>query len=98
MALIWIWAFRLNDNYFRREKWRLGWREDWRLGQYRAQFGVWWYPASFFMAYLSQHVMLFGLSLPLYAVFNSKAAFGIYDIIGIILSLFGIVFAYISDN
>jgi len=62
------------------------------------QFGIWWYPASFFMAYVSQHAMLFGLSLPLYAVFNSNAAFSAFDVVGIIFSLAGIVFAYIADN
>ena len=50
------------------------------------------------MAYLSQHAMLFGLSLPLYAIFNSSAPFCALDLIGIVLSLLGILCAYVSDN
>ena len=30
LALLWVWSLRLSHNYFRREEWKFGQREDWR--------------------------------------------------------------------
>lgn len=30
LALLWVWCLRLSHNYFRREEWKFGQREDWR--------------------------------------------------------------------
>ena len=98
ITLLWLWAGRLTHSYFRREGWRIGWREDWRFALYRQQLGLWWYPASFFIAYISQHAMLIGLTLPYHAVHTSSEPFCITDCIAACLCLTGIVIAAIADN
>lgn len=50
-----------------REKWQLGAREDWRFADMRKKCGRNWWWMSFFLAYVSQHLMLLGLTLPLYS-------------------------------
>ena len=41
-ALLLVWAARLTHSYFRREKWRVGNREDWRYEDMQHRFGRWW--------------------------------------------------------
>jgi len=57
IALTWIWSLRLTHNYFRREKWQWGVREDWRFTDMRGQYGKHWWWISFFSVYASQQVM-----------------------------------------
>ena len=45
-------------------RYTIGWREDWRFSEYRRSMGWAWYPASFFVAYVSQHLMLVGTTTP----------------------------------
>jgi len=88
----------LTHNYLRREGWKIGNAEDWRLNDLRKQFADWWFPASFFVAYFSQHLMLFGLAVPFYGVFNSDEPINYFDGIAVVLCLTGIVYACIADN
>ena len=98
LTLLWIWSLRLTFSYFRREKWRFGWREDWRFTEYRKSLGFFWYPASFFIAYISQHLMLMGLTLPLLAVHNSKVPYsGVWDTFAAAICLCGIRIASVAD-
>ncbi|PNX83479.1 putative inactive purple acid phosphatase 29-like protein, partial [Trifolium pratense] len=52
--LTWIWSIRLTHNYFRREKWQWGAREDWRFTEMSEQYGKHWWWISFFAVYVSQ--------------------------------------------
>lgn len=54
--LIWVWSLRLTHNYFRREKWQWGAREDWRFTDMSSQYGKHWWWISFFAVYVSQQV------------------------------------------
>lgn len=54
-----VWAVRLSHNYFRRERWQWGAREDWRFTDMRFQYGKHWWWVSFFAVYLSQQVNAF---------------------------------------
>lgn len=56
ILLTWLWALRLLHNYFRRERWQWGAREDWRFFDMRHQYGTRWWWVSFFAIYLSQQV------------------------------------------
>nr|GEW62632.1 hypothetical protein CTI12_AA240820 [Tanacetum cinerariifolium] len=38
VVLTWVWAIRLTHNYFRREKWQWGAREDWRFTDLARQY------------------------------------------------------------
>jgi steroid 5-alpha reductase family enzyme len=59
MILIWVWSIRLTHNYFRREKWEWGKREDWRFSDMRKQYGKHWWWISFFAVFLPQQVHLY---------------------------------------
>jgi len=56
ITLTWIWSIRLTHNYFRRENWEWGAREDWRFNDLRKQYGKHWWWLSFFSVYVSQQV------------------------------------------
>lgn len=56
IAMAWVWSLRLTHNYFRRENWQWGAREDWRFTDMRGQYGKHWWWISFFSVYLSQQV------------------------------------------
>ena len=76
----------------------MGWREDWRFADYRKRLGWLWYPASFFVAYVSQHIMLVGLTLPFYAVHQSSEPLSVWDALAAVLCLGGVAFAAVADN
>lgn len=57
IAITWVWSLRLTHNYFRREKWQWGAREDWRFTDMRGQYGKHWWWISFFSVYFSQQVI-----------------------------------------
>lgn len=55
-VLTWVWSLRLTHNYFRREGWKWGAREDWRFHDMRREYGKNWWWISFFAVYVSQQV------------------------------------------
>ncbi|MCA9619814.1 MAG: DUF1295 domain-containing protein [Myxococcales bacterium] len=97
MGLLWLWSLRLTYNYFRRERWQLGAREDWRFAKKRQESPHFWW-VSFFYAFLSQQPMLVGLTLPLWAIAFHPAPFGLLDGICGALALTGIVIAHLADT
>lgn len=97
LGLVWLWSIRLTHNYFRREAWQLGDREDWRFAQKRKESKhFWWY--SFFYAYLSQQLMLVGLTLPLWAASFRAVPLSWGDALCALGALGGIAVAYFADN
>ncbi|MEW5310038.1 MAG: hypothetical protein WDW38_001871 [Sanguina aurantia] len=99
MTLLFVWATRLTHSYFRREGWQLGAREDWRFTDMAAQIGRSWWWVSFFAAYLSQQVMLVGITLPLAAIHSSAASWDpVVDTLSAIAAAAGIALAFASDN
>ncbi|MEW5303533.1 MAG: hypothetical protein WDW36_006215 [Sanguina aurantia] len=99
MTLLFVWATRLTHSYFRREGWQLGAREDWRFTDMAAQIGRSWWWVSFFAAYLSQQVMLVGITLPLAAIHSSAAPWDpVVDTLSAIAAAAGIALAFASDN
>ncbi|KAF8379850.1 hypothetical protein HHK36_029299 [Tetracentron sinense] len=96
--LTWVWSIRLTHNYFRREKWEWGAREDWRFTDMRKQYAKHWWWVSFFAAYLSQQVFLIGICLPMYAVYSIEKPWSTWDSIATTICICGIVIAYFADT
>ncbi|WCJ22557.1 hypothetical protein M5689_004641 [Euphorbia peplus] len=98
IALTWIWSLRLTHNYFRREKWQWGAREDWRFSDMRGQYGKHWWWMSFFSVYLSQQVFLIGICLPFYTIHSVDKPLNFWDVVGIAICLCGVLTAYFADK
>ncbi|PWA75670.1 hypothetical protein CTI12_AA240820 [Artemisia annua] len=98
VVLTWVWAIRLTHNYFRREKWQWGAREDWRFTDLARQYGKHWWWASFFAVYLIQQVFLIGVCLPIYIVHVVNKPLNMWDFVAIVVCLSGIVIAYFADT
>lgn len=98
IVLTWVWSIRLTHNYFRREKWQWGAREDWRFADMRLQYGKHWWWISFFSVYFSQQIFLFGICLPLYVVHSVDEPMNIWDLVAAGVCLCGIVIAYFADT
>lgn len=93
-----VWALRLCHNYFRRENWQWGAREDWRFTDMSHQYGRHWWWVSFFAIYLAQQVFLMGLSLPFYIIHTVEAQLSIWDFAAVAVCLSGIIIAYNADT
>ncbi|MED6217929.1 hypothetical protein PIB30_022220 [Stylosanthes scabra] len=98
VTLTWVWSSRLTHNYFRRERWQWGEREDWRFTEMSQQYGKQWWWISFFAVYVSQQVFLIALSLPLYIVHSVNKPLSIWDLVAIVVCVCGIVIAYFADT
>jgi steroid 5-alpha reductase family enzyme len=101
VALSWtallVWSVRLTANYFRRERWRFGLREDWRYAKMRAERpGFWW--EQLFVVQLAQHLMLVGLSLPFWAVAFRNPPVGPLDVLCFAGALAGVGVAHAADG
>jgi len=97
VAALLVWSVRLTGNYFRRESWRFGLREDWRYARWRSErSGFWW--EQFFVVHLAQHALLVGLSLPFWAIAFRPVAFGVADVVCFGLALTGIAIAARADR
>ena len=74
-----------------RECWQLGAREDWRFADMRARLGQYRFSwMSFFLTYVSQHLMLVGLTLPFYSISQNPTAGSLLDIVGMVVSAAGV--------
>ncbi|MBA0863627.1 hypothetical protein Goshw_023762 [Gossypium schwendimanii] len=98
IMLTWVWSIRLTHNYFRRENWQWGAREDWRFTDMRRQYGRHWWWISFFAVYFSQQIFLIGICLPLYVVHSVDKPLNMWDFVAASVCLCGIVIAYFADT
>ena len=100
-GLAWLvlvaWSVRLTHNYFRREGWRFGFREDWRFARSRAQSRHFWW-VQFVYVYLAQQVMLVGLTLPFWALQFRATGIESWDPLLAGLALLGIGIAHAADT
>jgi steroid 5-alpha reductase family enzyme len=92
-----VWSARLTLNYFRRERWRFGFREDWRYAEMRAERPRFWWQ-QFFIVHLAQHLMLVGLTLPFWAIAFRPLGAGVVDAVCFGLALVGIGIAHAADS
>ncbi|KAF3790430.1 Uncharacterized protein EJ110_NYTH16601 [Nymphaea thermarum] len=96
--LTWVWSIRLTHNYFRREGWAWGDREDWRFADLRKKLGGHWWWVSFFAVYVSQQAFLIGICLPMYAVHTSDIQWNTWDNVATFVCAVGIIIAYLADT
>lgn len=100
-ALLYAWSARLSWNYWRRERFSAGGREDWRLADMRRDLGRFWWAASLPVAYVSQQGMLVGLCLPLRDVFLAHAPprpLGAWDACCVAAAVAGLALARAADD
>lgn len=98
-GLVLFWSQRLTRSYFRREGWEIGRREDWRFEDMRRKAGRNWWWQSFFLVYISQQLMLMGLTLPLYAISTTSAPGKAWlDTLAAAICLSGILIADQADS
>ena len=96
-AALLVWSARLTYNYFRREQWRFGLREDWRYAKMRRERpGFWW--EQFFVVHIAQHLMLVGLTLPFWAISFCPQPLVLLDLIAFGFALGGIAIAGAADT
>ncbi|GAB4844744.1 hypothetical protein Ancab_038134 [Ancistrocladus abbreviatus] len=98
ILLTWLWSIRLSHNYFRRENWQWGAREDWRFADMRQQYGKNWWWISFFCIYVSQQVFLIGVTLPFYIIHSVDKRWNMWDFAAIAVCLSGMIIAYYADT
>lgn len=86
--------------HLHREEWRLGAWQDWRFDTMQQHWGPKrWRWASFWAAFASQHVMLVGLTTPLYMVVMKEGEQGwtVHDTLAAALALLGMCFCAVVD-
>ncbi|KAK9743261.1 hypothetical protein RND81_03G227200 [Saponaria officinalis] len=93
-----LWSLRLSHNYFRRENWQWGAKEDWRFTDMRHQYGKNWWWVSFFTIYFAQQIFLMGVTLPYYIIHTVEAPWSIWDVVAISMCMTGIILAYYADT
>jgi steroid 5-alpha reductase family enzyme len=65
----------------------------------RMQYSRTWKYSSFLLAYVSQHIFLFGISLPIYAAVTQEGVpFGLVDVLALGISVGGIAMAASADS
>jgi len=101
LALAWsallVWSCRLTYNYFRRENWRFGLREDWRYAKMREERRQFWWE-QFVIVHVAQQAMLVGLTLPFWAVSFRPREVGLLDALCFTSALIGIAIARSADS
>jgi steroid 5-alpha reductase family enzyme len=91
MVLVTIWGFRLSAYL----AWRnIGKGEDFRYQEFRKKYGekYWW--ISFFQTFLLQGILMWLISAPLLGaqIYFFNTSLNIFDIIGILFWIIGIIF------
>lgn len=95
--IILIWSIRLMFNFFRR--WNNLEDEDWRYTRVKEQSGQWFLLVSYFGIMMVPTFLVYAGCIPLFDILkNSSIPFGIWDTIGTIIGITGILVQWIADN
>lgn len=94
-VLVSVWGLRLAWHIHRRNRNKT---EDYRYLAWRNEWGKWFYIRSYAQVYLLQGLLLYLIVSPV-LVINSgtKATFGILDVLGLLVWLFGFYFESVGD-
>lgn len=96
IGIVLIWGARLTGNWVRR--WKGLSHEDWRYADFRASTGRWYWLVSLLGIHGFPTLIVFAGCLSLYAAFSSAAPFGIFDILGTIVSGAAILIETVADE
>ena len=95
-GLVSIWGLRLSWHIHSRHK---GKPEDYRYLAWRKEWGKWVSIRSYFQVYLLQGVLALIIAIPLLIIHKSSGiGFGFYDLMGLVLWIFGFSFELVSDS
>jgi steroid 5-alpha reductase family enzyme len=93
--LVSVWGLRLAWHIHTRNA---GKAEDYRYAAWREAWGEWFYIRSYAQVYLLQGILLFVVALPVLLVNRSvDKTFGLLDIAGALVWLFGFLFEAVGD-
>lgn len=94
--LVSVWGLRLAWHIHARNS---GKAEDYRYAAWRAEWGEWFYLRSYVQVYLLQGFLLYVVALPILFVNRSDdKTFGLLDVAGAVVWLFGFVFEAVGDS
>lgn len=91
-----VWSFRLTVNWIR--TWPDLRHEDWRYGKLAEDSGPLYWVVSFLGIHLFPTLIVFAGLLPVYAASRMADPVGIFDILGLLISLAAVAIEYISDE
>lgn len=94
-VLVSIWGLRLAWHIHTRNKGRT---EDYRYLAWRKEWGAWFYVRSYVQVYLLQGTLLFLIILPVLLIHkNEGIAFGLLDVLGVVMWIVGFYFEAVGD-
>lgn len=95
-VLLTVWGVRLTYNWLR------GWgglqHEDWRYVQLRKQSGIFFPLVNLFGIQMFPTLLVFAGGIPLQYIFQNVAPLGVFDILGTVVLLTGILLETIADR
>lgn len=94
--LISIWGIRLSIHIHKRNKGKI---EDYRYLAWRKEWGKWFYIRSYLQVYILQGFLLFLIVFPVLIINKNiiSSSIGIFEIIGVLVWLFGFYFEVVGD-
>ncbi len=94
-VLVSVWGLRLAWHIHRRNRNKT---EDYRYLAWRNEWGKWFYIRSYAQVYLLQGLLLYLIVSPVLVINNgTNAIFGILDVLGLLVWLFGFYFESVGD-
>ncbi len=93
--LVSLWGLRLSWHLAKRNGWQ---HEDHRYVAMRQRHGKHWPWLSLFVVFFLQGLIALIVALPIYSASNIAASWNIYDAIGLLLFIVGLLFEIIADH
>lgn len=89
-----VWGIRLSLHIYLRNK---GKQEDFRYKKWREEWGGWFYLRSYLQVYVLQGLFMYLISLPVLIASYSRAPFGYWVYLGILIWVIGFLFESVGD-
>ena len=97
LALIFFWGARLTWNWAR--KWEGLVHQDWRYADLKEKTGKFYFFVNLTGIHFFPTLLVYLSCLPLYPAMSSgNQPIGIFDVLGVIIALIGILFELVADN
>ncbi len=96
-----VYAVRLNSNYFRNLGWEFIGYEDWRyvsMRQWLKERGFSWLGPSFVLVYFLQWLMVYLACIPVYYIMTDSSHFALHDVVCAGLALGGVWLEFLADS
>jgi steroid 5-alpha reductase family enzyme len=96
-----LYAIRLNGNYFQANGWSFIGLEDWRYVIIRKQLeakGINWSVPGFVLVYISQWLMVWLATIGIYDIMTSSHNLNFSDMFGFLLIVCGVLLEFVADQ